>query len=1136
MSSGTADDSQYDAYVSDVNRILIRRSRHLSRDRLDRYWRRPTIALLAACVLALGLTTAASSSDGAVVFQAQQTRWHVNDEPVFFGSWTSGDPVESGKGYGSSRYHGSNYAYSAATSGKNPAGSRAVWHMGDRVGNQEIQVFIPGNHATARAKYRVITRTDSNNFSFSYSNWIEQADLFGWHQLGNDWETNGYWDTNGGRIEIEVQYDESKHATGRSGAVWRSLGADAVRMRCVSNCEVPVEVPDVPSNVRYSSGWAMWNAVSGAFSYDVAMWDGSTETIAELQCCKHLLSSRVTHFRVRAGTRTANGDWSDWVEVPVALPGVPSGVRVSSGEVTWRSVSEATSYDIEWTLSDGAGVVSILSVGCCSFSISDVHAESFRVRAVNDAGRSDWSDWVDVPVALPGVPSNVRFSSGRVTWNSVTGATSYNVNLCISSSNRCVLFSHIGCCSIWISDENFTHVRIQAVNNAGTGGWSRDLQIRDPARQPGVPSNVRFSSGRVTWNSVTGATSYNVNLCVSSSNGCIIYSEVECCSFRISDETVTHVRIQAVNNAGTGEWSRDLQIRDPARQPGVPSGVQVNSGSAVWGSVSGATSYTVRLWDGREARNVDGVACCRYSIPSGITQFNVRAVNAAGAGPWSGWVSIVERPGTVSNVQSDSGRAVWSWLSGATSYTVRLWDGREGRNVDGIACCTYSIPSGITFFNVRAVNGAGAGPWSGWERAAEVPDPVRNLRFLAQGWHSSDSSDRRIVTSWTPPLDDGGSNIIGYTVTISRPGRIFGPYRLSATKRSYTLSNPRSDTTYKVRVVARNRIGSSQADRRSLTTPERSSNSTTTTPTLKCPTGKKFETVGGKRWLFLSSSTRIQALQDFKTIDNHQVKIGDLGGIVSGEHNLEQSGCAWIHYHAVVKGKAKVEDNAVVGKPSVGESSIGLEVSGSAMIFGHARVYGANTRVFDSAKVFGYAHVYGGASVSDSAQISGDIEFVGGEISSGTFNGITEYITAYGEIYRSMYRAVFHLLNDCKQNNKSPDEVHKQVKTFTDGNLGQIEEAIVIRCIQIELIGKVILSSLPDWTSLIPGNVATGINALRTLNDLAKIADELPTDPTLTISKAFQKLDQLYNDIYGMTLCGGDCHTDLKRIRGGSYV
>ena len=536
------------------------------------------------------------------------------------------------------------------------------------------------------------------------------------------------------------------------------------------------------------------------------------------------------------------------------------------------------------------------------------------------------------------------------------GATSYTVRLWDGSEGRNV--DGIACCRYNIPS-GITQFNVRAVNDEGGGPWSGWVAVPE---QPGAVSNVQFNSGGAVWSSVPGATSYTVRLWDGSEGRNV--DGIACCRYNIPSG-ITQFNVRAVNGAGTGPWSGWVAVPE---QPGAVSNVQFNSGGAVWSSVPGATSYTVRLWDGSEGRNVDGIACCRYNIPSGITQFNVRAVNGAGTGPWSGWVSIAERPGAVSNVQFNSGGAVWSFVPGATSYTVRLWDGSEGRNVDVIGCCRYNIPGGITFFNVRAVNGAGGGPWSGWERAADAPDPVRNLRFLAQGWDSSDSSDRSIVASWAPPRDDGGSNIIGYTVTISRPGKDFGPYRLSATKRNYTLSNPRSDTTYKVEVVARNSIGSSQADRRSLTTPERSSNVTTTTPSIKCPKGNKFVTTGGGWW----GSTRIQALRDFKTIDNHQVKALDLGGIVSGEHNLEQSGCAWIHYHAVVKGNAKVEDNAVVGKPSIGEKSIGLEVSGSAKIYGRARVYGANTRVWDDAEVFGDAYVYRGAGVSDSAKVFGD--------------------------------------------------------------------------------------------------------------------------------------------------------------------
>ena len=157
-----------------------------------------------------------------------------------------------------------------------------------------------------------------------------------------------------------------------------------------------------------------------------------------------------------------------------------------------------------------------------------------------------------------------------------------------------------------------------------------------------VVTGVVWRDGRVMWDSVSGASSYNVGLCVfgGGSDGCVVFVEVECCSYGVSDETVTHVRVQAVNSAGTGAWSSDLQIRGTVSVPGPVSNVRFSSGSAVWDSVSGATSYTVRLWDGSSGRNVEGVACCQYSIPGGITQVNVRAVNSSGGGPWSGWVPI----------------------------------------------------------------------------------------------------------------------------------------------------------------------------------------------------------------------------------------------------------------------------------------------------------------------------------------------------------------------------------------------------------------------------------------------------------------------------------------------------------------
>ncbi|MBS9022898.1 hypothetical protein KEQ40_19695, partial [Escherichia coli] len=97
---------------------------------------------------------------------------------------------------------------------------------------------------------------------------------------------------------------------------------------------------------------------------------------------------------------------------------------------------------------------------------------------------------------------------------------------------------------------------------------------------------------------------------------------------------------------------------------------------------------------------------------------------------------------------------------------------------------------------------------------------------------------------------------------------------------------------------------------------------------------------------------RIRALRD---IPWHDVKAGDCGGWVAGEHNLSQDGDAWITDNAVVCGRAYVSGRAVIhGNAHVfGEA----HVFGSAAIYGHARVSGCTA-------VFGHAHVFGNAWVA----------------------------------------------------------------------------------------------------------------------------------------------------------------------------
>ena len=76
------------------------------------------------------------------------------------------------------------------------------------------------------------------------------------------------------------------------------------------------------------------------------------------------------------------------------------------------------------------------------------------------------------------------------------------------------------------------------------------------------------------------------------------------------------------------------------------------------------------------------------------------------------------------------------------------------------------------------------------------------------------------------------------------------------------------------------------------------------------------------------------------------VSVGDMGGWIESENNLDQSGDAW------VSGDARVYGNACV--------------SGNANVYGDAKVYG-NAKVYGDAWVYGNADVYGNAEVSKSS-------------------------------------------------------------------------------------------------------------------------------------------------------------------------
>lgn len=134
---------------------------------------------------------------------------------------------------------------------------------------------------------------------------------------------------------------------------------------------------------------------------------------------------------------------------------------------------------------------------------------------------------------------------------------------------------------------------------------------------------------------------------------------------------------------------------------------------------------------------------------------------------------------------------------------------------------------------------------------------------------------------------------------------------------------------------------------------------------------------------------RIIALRDFGN-----VKAGDIGGIVSSQHNLSQLGNCWVNQGASALDDSRVYDNAILsfsarltGRATVLENALisknasmcGLSrASGMAVVTGNATMHdsafiGGAAVLNEHARASDNAHITGSAHVRGSARLSGHI-------------------------------------------------------------------------------------------------------------------------------------------------------------------
>ncbi|MDR3199795.1 MAG: S8 family serine peptidase [Planctomycetaceae bacterium] len=564
-------------------------------------------------------------------------------------------------------------------------------------------------------------------------------------------------------------------------------------------------------------------------------------------------------FRIRAVNETGNSGWSNTVTMPVekpAKPVTPNGLKIAVSDsqsivVSWKTVSNATAYRVERSLSSSSGWSEVYLGNDLSFTDTGLNSNTkyfYRVYALNYYVLSGASSVISTTTnaEIPAVPLNIKASalnsnSVRISWDTAVHATNYRVEFFDTAKNRWTLVGTTASNSYQhnnLKSSTTYQYRITAVSKAGESLPSNTVTVSTPVALPNAPAGLKgtvldSSTIDLSWKAVDGASSYRLEYSLTGQSGdwkklgSTVITGTGGKAVNLAAGMKHYFRVIALNEAGESKASNILTVTTPALAPvSAPGGLTAQAVNdtkikVFWNAVENATQYIVeRSADGNVWKKMSAVSAVSTEITlSGhkattTYYYRVTATSKAGTSHPSQTVTVTTRIKTppvprITVLNNNSVKITWSLVKGVSGYRIErsledsiLWESVTQSDVPADVkewVDTNCDPNTIYQYRIIAL-----GTDNAVHSEASKSKSVTTAPATPSGFSVTELLDKQITLTW-----DAVEGAQSYLVEKFNGTRWVSAGTSKTTE--LTVKSLKAETKYEFRVVAVGKTGKSLA-------------------------------------------------------------------------------------------------------------------------------------------------------------------------------------------------------------------------------------------------------------------------------------------------------------------------------------